>query len=416
MFGRIKFYTLGFAVFTVGSALCSLSQTGDQLVFFRIVQAVGAAFIQANSLAIVTDAFPVNERGRAIGINQITGFAGSVGGLVLGGVLTSLAGWPAIFWVNIPVGIVAILYAHFRLHEISAIQRGQRMDILGNVTLAGGLVAILTGISLYAIGELSFAQFSGLMIGGIALIVVFAYIETKAKFPMFNLSLFRIRAYTAGNLGSFLVSTARGAVTFIMSLYLQGPTMGLSPILAGIYLIPNTLALAVMGPISGILSDKYGARGLSTLGIFISVVGYYMLSTIGPVESFVNLAIPLVLIGVGFGTYVTPNRTSLIAPVPPKYRGVALGVNLTLVNAGNVLAQGIAFLVMSFSIPVANIQSLITTHGFQQGASDVGFITAIHWVGTGRLSGRLGADHRAPLCGGGRTPAPAGSSTTGNSL
>ncbi len=380
MFGRVKLYKLGFIVFTFGSALCSLSQSGDQLVAFRVVQAVGAAFLASNSGAILTDAFPVNERGRALGINQVSMVVGSVAGLSLGGVLTSLAGWQSIFWVNIPIGVVAILWAHFRLREMGKIQSGQKIDIPGNVTLALGIVSILSSISLYSLGNLPYEYFVPLISSGFALMAAFVFIERRVRYPMFKLSLFRIRLFTAGVMGSACNSTARGAVNLVLSLYLQGPTMNLSSIAAGLYLIPNTVSLAVWGPVSGALADRWGARLLSTTGIVVSLGGFLLLSTLGPTITFTGLLLPLLLIGSGFGMYATPNRTSVMNSVPPENRGVSSGIFTTTVQTGSSLSQGIAFLVMSLYLPASQIQKVLLTHGASAANFATGFLSAIHAV------------------------------------
>ena len=280
MFGRVRLYNFGFAVFTAGSALCGLSQTSDQLIAFRMVQAIGAAFLFSNSAAIITDAFPRDERGRALGTNQVAIVVGSVMGLMLGGFLTATAGWRSIFWVNVPIGVFATAWSHYRLRELGLIKKGQRLDIPGNVTFAGGLTCVLLAITLYAVSSFTIQEFYLLSAVGVSLLAAFAFIEGRVQEPMLDFSLFRNRMFSAGNVAIFLNALARGAVSLVLVFYLQGPTMGLDPLAAGIFLIPISASLALFGPISGWLSDSHGARVLSTMGLLISSAGFLLLTSI----------------------------------------------------------------------------------------------------------------------------------------
>jgi EmrB/QacA subfamily drug resistance transporter len=356
MFGRVRLYNFGFALFTFGSALCSFSQSSTQLIGFRLVQALGAGFLFSNSAAIITDAFPENQRGMALGINQVSIVIGSVLGLVLGGVLASAAGWRSIFWVNIPIGVFATAWSHYKLKELAVIKKGERLDLLGNVSFAGGLALILTGITLYVISSLSFPLLVAMESAGGVLLVAFVLVERRVPQPMFDLSLFRIRMFTAGNLAIFLNALARGAVSLVLVFYLQGPTMGLSPLTAGLFLIPVSLSLAFFGPISGWLSDRYGARLLSSVGLGVSSVGFVLLTGIGPTITFQQLAVPLVFVGSGMGLFASPNRASIMNSVPETERGVASGTSLTLVNVGATFSLAIAFMVMSMTTPMKDLQ------------------------------------------------------------
>jgi EmrB/QacA subfamily drug resistance transporter len=381
MFGRVRLYTLGFAVFTAGSALCSLSQTGIELVLFRMVQAFGSAFLFSNSAAILTDAFPLQERGKALGINQSSIVAGSVTGLVLGGILTSTAGWRSIFWVNIPIGVFATVWSHYKLRELSTPPQGQRIDILGNLTFAGGLSSILVAITLNLIAGLGAVQTYALMGLGCVLLVGFFITERIVTMPMLALTLFRVRAFAAGNLAIILNSLARGAVTLVLVFYLQGPTMGLSPLTAGLFLIPTSASLAVFGPLSGWLSDRYGARFLSTLGLLVSSFGFLLLTGLGERTSFVNLAVPLVFVGSGMGLFASPNRASIMNSVPPQDRGIASGISVTFVNLGSTLSLAIAFLVMATVTPMKTlVQIFLGEGGTATAASSASFISSIHLV------------------------------------
>ena len=356
MFGRVRLYNFGFALFTVGSALCSLSQNSVQLIGFRLVQALGAGFLFSNSAAIITDAFPEDQRGMALGINQVSIVVGSVLGLVLGGLLASAAGWRSIFWVNIPIGVFATAWSHYKLKELAVIKKGERLDLLGNFSFAGGLALILTGITLYVISSLSFSLLIAISAAGATLLVAFVFVERRVTHPMFDLSLFRIRMFTAGNVAIFLNALARGAVSLVLVFYLQGPTMELSPMTAGIFLVPVSLSLAIFGPISGWLSDRYGARLLSSMGLGVSSIGFMLLTGIGPTITFQQLSLPLVFVGSGMGLFASPNRASIMNSVPDTERGVASGTSTTLVNVGGTFSLAIAFTVMSLTTPMKDLQ------------------------------------------------------------
>lgn len=381
MFGRVKLYNFGFAVFTLGSALCSLSQTSTQLIGFRLVQALGAGFLFSNSAAIITDAFPQDERGMALGINQVSIVVGSVLGLVLGGLLTSAAGWRSIFWVNIPIGIFATAWSHYKLRELAVIEKGERLDLVGNLSFAGGLALILAGTTLYVISTLSLPLLLAMTGGGTALLALFVLVERRAAQPMFDLSLFRIRMFSAGNIAIFLNALARGAVSLVLVFYLQGPTMGLTPLTAGIFLIPISLSLAVFGPVSGMLSDRYGARILSTVGLGVSSLGFVLLSGIGPTITFQQLSLPLILVGSGMGLFASPNRASIMNSVPDTERGVASGTSMTLVNVGATLSLALAFTVMALVTPMKDLQMVFLGVSASSSAPWIGdFIGSIRSV------------------------------------
>jgi EmrB/QacA subfamily drug resistance transporter len=356
IFGRVRLYTFGFALFTAGSALCALSTSALELITFRMIQALGGAFLFANSAAILTDAFPVNERGKALGTNQVAIVIGSVLGLVLGGVLTALWGWRSIFIVNIPIGIFATLWSHYRLKEVGTLNKGIKVDIPGNVTLVTGLATFLLGITLAAL-SLDLTSIL-LIIIGVACFISFGVIETHVSQPMFNFSLFRIRAFSGGNVAIFLNALARGSITLVLVLYLQGPSMGLDPLTAGLFLIPLSLGIAIFGPISGTLSDKHGAKWFSIGGLLVSISGLLLLTIIGQTITFWGLFFPLILGGAGFGLFASPNRATIMNSVKGKDRGIASGTSATLVNIGQMLSLCIAFAVLAANTPIADLQNI----------------------------------------------------------
>jgi len=361
IFGRVKLYTLGFIIFTFGSVLCSVSQTGEQLVLFRIVQALGAAFLFSNSVAILTDAFPSTERGKALGINQIAIVLGSVLGLVLGGFLTSYLGWRSIFWINIPIGIIGIISSYKNLKELGSIKK-EKIDWLGNISFATGLFLVLAGITFSSFGIISnYIEIYLLIFGGLALIIIFAFIEKfiSKEFPMFHLSLFKIKPFLGGNIAILLNSIARGDFILLISFYLQGAFMNLSPVEAGIYLMPVSAALAVFGPVSGWLSDRYGPRFFAGLGLFISGVGFLLLTQLQIKASFIELLLPFILLGAGMGIFASPNRASIMNSVPANRRGISASTSTTLFYVGRSLSLGISFLIMTSILPSEQVKDIL---------------------------------------------------------
>src|SRR3989449_4672477 len=276
LFGRVRLYNIGFAIFTLGSGLCSISPNGISLVLFRLVQGTGGALIFANNAAILTDAFPVTERGRAIGINQIAGTAGSVLGLVAGGVLTAYLGWRSIFWINLPVGVFGTAWAYTRLKEIGVRTKGEKLDPLGNGLFAIGLSLFLLGLTLSALTGWSLA-FEGVMAARVLGLCLFVYVERRVKYPMMDLTLFRIRDFSSGIFSNLLASVSRGAVSLVPVFYFQG-ALGLPALTAGLLPIPFSIAFVMFGPLSGFLSDKYGARSFSTAGLLISSSAFFWFS------------------------------------------------------------------------------------------------------------------------------------------
>jgi EmrB/QacA subfamily drug resistance transporter len=359
MFGRVKLYNMGFALFTLGSGLCSISQTGEQLILFRIIQALGAAFLFSNSAAIITDTFAENERAKALGLNQTSIVVGSVIGLVFGGFLTSYLGWRSIFWVNLPIGIFATIWSYAKLRELGVIRK-EKIDWLGNTTFAGGLSMILLGVTLATFKIINPYEIFLSIIGGFSLLVLFIITEKKVSRPMFDLSLFKIRLFTGGIIAIFLNALARGSFTLIMSFYLQGPSMKLSSLDAGIYLIPVSIALAVFAPVSGWLYDKYKLRFFTSAGLLVSALGFFILTGIGVTISFYEVVMPLVMIGAGMGIFASPNRASIMTSVPSSRRGVSAGISTTFVMIGNSFSIGLVFLMMTNIISLHTAEQLFS--------------------------------------------------------
>jgi MFS family permease len=388
MFGRVRIYNAGFAVFTAASVLLSFDPFQGAhgalwLIGWRVLQAVGGSMLMANSAAILTDSFPADRRGFALGINQVAALAGMFIGLVAGGLLAAWD-WRAVFWVNVPVGIYGTLWAYLKLRD-SGQRGGGRIDWWGNVTFALGLGAILIAITVgiqpyqgHAMGWTS-PQVYGLLIGGVALLAAFAVIETRIAEPMFQLSLFRIRAFTAGNVAGFSVRLAQGGLQFVLIIWLQGiwlPLHGYSyaatPLWAGIFLLPMTAGFLLAGPVSGHLSDRFGARLFASTGMGVfaaSFVGLMLLPVDFPYWAFAALT---ALNGIGVGMFSAPNTASIMSSVPASQRGAASGMRSTFQNSGTALSIGAFFSLMiaglASSLP-KTLASGLTRHGVPQAAA-----------------------------------------------
>jgi len=362
MFGRVRIYNLGFVVFTLASIALSLDPlTGPAgalwLILWRLVQAFGGAMLMANAAAILTDAFPARQRGMALGINQICGISGQFIGLVLGGVLAAWD-WRAVFWVNVPIGVFGTVWSYLKLREIATVKRAA-VDWWGNITFAAGagllLVAITYGIQPYGghpTGWTSPLVLGGLG-GGIALLAMFCLIETKIAEPMFQLGLFRIRAFAAGNLASLMSSVARGGLQFMLIIWLQGIWLPLhgydfaeTPLRAGIFLLPLTAGFLIAGPVSGYLSDRYGPRPFATTGLLVSAAAFAGLLLLPVDFPYWLFALIILCNGLGSGLFASPNTSAIMSSVPARYRGAASGMRSTFQNSGMSLSIGIFFSLM----------------------------------------------------------------------
>ncbi|MGA3351917.1 MAG: MFS transporter [Acidimicrobiales bacterium] len=362
IYGRVRMYELGFAVFTLGSVLLSVdwlhgASGALYLIGMRVVQGLGAAMLMANSAAILTDAFPVGQRGLALGINNVAAISGSFMGLVLGGLLGPVD-WRLVFLVSVPFGVGGTIWAYLRLEE-RGVRRAARIDWWGTVTFAVGLVSLLVGIT-YGIqpyGHDTMGWSSPVVIGelagGIAVLIAFCIIETKVAEPMFHLPLFEIKAFAAGNLASLLASLGRGGLMFILIIWLQGiwlPLHGYSfsstPLWAGIYMVPLTVGFLVSGPISGFLSDRFGPRPFATAGMVLSALSFFLLEILPVDFSYVGFASLLLALGASMGLFASPNRAQVMNSLPPDQRGVGSGMAATFQNSAMVLSIGVFFSLM----------------------------------------------------------------------
>jgi MFS family permease len=382
LYGRVRMYNVGFIVYTLASLLLTIDWMhgragADWLIGFRILQGIGAAFLIANAVAILTDAFPANQRGLALGINNVVGISGMFIGLVLGGVLAPIS-WRLIFLVSVPFGILGTLWSYRSLREIG-IRSREPIDWTGNLTFAAGLVLVMIGIT-YGIrphGGSSMGWHSPFVLaclgGGLALLGCFAAVELRSRAPMFQLGLFRIRAFTFGVLSSFLSAISRGGLMFMLIIWLQGIWLPLhgydfasTPLWAGIRMLPLTFGFLLAGPLAGILSDRYGSRGFSTGGMLVSAVSFVLLAMLPTNFSYPLFAGVLLLMGLSMGAFAAPNRAGVMNSLPPEHRGAGGGMNQTFQNSAQVLSIGVFFTLMilglSASLPHA-LASGLTTNG-----------------------------------------------------
>jgi EmrB/QacA subfamily drug resistance transporter len=355
LYGRVRMYNMGFAIFTIGSVLSGLSLTAEELLAFRLVQGFGAALLFVNSVAIVTDAFAGEGLGKGIGINQVAINAGTITGYTLSGILIQLFTWRSIFLVNVPIGIFGTYWSHRRLKEISPPTRGEKFDLLGAVSFPSSITLLLVGLT---IGSLTDALNLILIVSSGILIVFFFLVERRTKFPVLDLSLFRIRLFTAGNIANLLSGLAFAGLAFVMTLYFQ-LVRGYDPLHAGIFLIPLDATLILIGPISGSLSDKWGARGLSTIGLIVAAIGFFVLSLFDQATSYSQIAAGLVLVGFGIGLFRSPNASSVMGSVPASKRGISSGIRATIINTSIVTSIPLVLAFMTADISYAKLVNII---------------------------------------------------------
>ncbi len=362
MFGRTRVYNIGFAIFTVAGVGLSLvwsqgSAGAIELIVLRMVQAVGGAMVMASGAAILTDAFPADQRGFALGVNQISGMAGSFLGIVVGGVLAAI-NWRWVFIINVPIGVICTIWGFWQLREIGQRQRA-KIDWIGNITFAAGLSMVLIGVTngLQPYGGSSMGWGNplvlGLVFGGLVVLGLFAYWETRTPDPMFHLDLFKIRAFTLGNVAGLLGAVARGGLQFMLIIWLQGIWLPLhgydytqTPLWAGIYMLPLTVGFLVAGPISGILSDRYGARPFATGGMLLAAATFAALMLLPADFWYPVFALLIFLNGISMGLFAAPNTAAIMNAVPARHRGVASGIRVTFMNVGLPLSIGLFFTLM----------------------------------------------------------------------
>jgi EmrB/QacA subfamily drug resistance transporter len=355
MYGRVKFYSLGYLIFGLSSLLCALSSNIAQLLAFRLLQGIGAAFLFVNSMAIVTDAFAGRGLGTGIGVNQVAINAGTVAGYTLSGVLISLYGWRSIFWVNVPIGLLGFAWARLRLKELSERGRGGGFDVKGAATFSAALALSLVALTL---GDIASPRVLSMLLASALLFVAFALLERGRPDPAIDLALFRIRTFTIAVLSNLLNGVSFASLAFIMALYLQ-LVRGLTPLQAGIALVPLDLTLICVGPLSGWLSDRYGAKLFSTLGLTVTGIALALLSGLDVDTAHAYILFALALAGLGIGLFRSPNASSAMGSVPSWERGIAAGIRSTVINSSTALSVPLSIALMTLALPYSELIGIV---------------------------------------------------------
>src|SRR5256712_1325995 len=360
IFGRVKVYTLGFTVFTIGSALTSLSQVPDHVVVFRMVQGLGSAVLFTNSAALITDATPVNELGLSLGINQVAYRLGSMLGLTFSGLVLTYLDWRALFYVNVPIGIFGTFWAHRRLREIATLERGAPMDWEGFATFTASISFFLLALTFAAYGSAEYPVVESLIAVSFIALAAFLLLERRTKSPLLDLSLLGIREFTGGVVAQLLNAVSWGAVLLLLSIYLQ-LIRGLPPFQAGLALLPFDLSFLAVGPISGRLSDRFGHVPFTTAGLSLMSLSLYLLSMTNAFTPYLQIAVDFIIFGAGIGLFSSPNIRSILGAGPPQRRGIASGFRATFFFVGFTLSFNLAILVMTLSVPYSVITAVITS-------------------------------------------------------
>jgi EmrB/QacA subfamily drug resistance transporter len=351
MLGRVRMYNLGFVIFTIGSALCGFSQTAMQLILFRLVQGAGAAMMMVNGAAIITEVFPPNERGRALGINGVTWAIGGIAGPILGGIILKTGDWRWIFFINIPIGLFGAIWGYRALHEVSARNRGERFDVGGAATFSLGLTALLVALTLGIEYGWASTPIVFLFATFLASLAVFLWYERHVPSPVLDFSLFDNRIYNFSVLAAMLQALALFAVNFLIVFYLQG-VRGYDPLTAAVLLIPLPLLSAGMAPFSGALADRIGARGPATVGLLLQGAALiWFIDRLTATTPYYEIAIGLAAMGLGGGLFWSPNTSAAMNNSPPHRLGVASATLATLRQAGMVTSFALSLAVAASSIP-----------------------------------------------------------------
>jgi len=356
--GKVKLYNIGFIIFTAGSALCALSMNPYQLIGFRLIQGVGSGMLITNASAIIADASPKTELGMMLGINQTAFRVGNVVGLTLSGLILSVVDWRGLFYVNVPIGIFGTIWAQRRLREIGKKDPSKRIDWRGFGLFTTGLTFLLIAITYlsYGISGLTLG-FAFLMIG-LILLVFFIKSESRIPFPLLDLRLFKIKSFAMGNLAQLLNSLAWGGLVLILALYLE-IGLGYTPLQAGLSILPLDVTYMIFSFVGGRLSDKYGSRILTTSGLFMISLSFFAMATFDAQTQFVEIALVLMIMGIGNGLFTPPNLKAIMGSVPPNRVGIASGFRNTMYNVGSTISYGLVVLLITIGTPYATFTQLL---------------------------------------------------------
>jgi EmrB/QacA subfamily drug resistance transporter len=376
LYGRVRLYNLGFAIFTVGSLFCALSRNGEQLIIFRFLQGAGASLLYANSGAIITDAFPRNELGMGLGINIMSVNLGAITGYTLGGIIITYFGWRSIFLLNLPIGIIGTILGYLNLKEISIKPVGQKFDYAGSILYCIGLSTILLALTM---GDPLSMRNIAIFVCGLALFVAVIFVELKQKYPTLDLTLFKIRQFALGNIAGFLNGIGFSCGPFLRSLYLQ-LILGYSAAKTGLLLIPMEIIVFIISPISGKLSDKYGSQVLSSVGLALNAAALFWFSTLNQKSSYTEVLVSLILFGFGMATFFSPNSSAVMGSVISEKRGIANGIRMTVNQTSNVLSVPFSLLLMTLVMPYTKLSQIVNSSQLLTSNEGPLFMKAINYA------------------------------------
>ena len=349
LFGRKNAYVLGFLLFSAASLGAGFADSGTVLILWRIVQGIGGAFLFANAGALVTDAFPREELGLAMGTNVMVSAIGLVIGPVLGGALVAIA-WPWVFWFNVPLGLLGSAWAFLVLHEMSGRDSERGLDLPGTAVFVVGLTGLVLGLSKGGLSGWSGPVVIGGLAAAVVLLPLFVVIEWRSRSPMLDLTLFEDRLFSAAAAAAFLNGLARFALMFLFVFYFQGP-QGQSPLMAGLELAPLALGMLVASPIAGAIADRRGSRGLAALGMVVTAAGLAGMTMLQAHTTYWWSALWLALVGIGSGMFNSPNTAAMMGVVPVHRRGIASGARMMLTNTGAVISIAFVLAVVTEAVP-----------------------------------------------------------------
>lgn len=410
-FGRVKLYNIGFVVFTLGSGLAAVSGNSFELIGFRAVQGVGYALLSSGTAAIIADSAPRKELGLIMGISQTAFRAGGMLGLTLSGLILSFVDWRGLFYVNIPIGIFGTVWAYLKLREIGTSDSAKNMDWSGFGLFSVGLTSTLLAITFLSYGSTGYLEGAGFLVVGVALLFLFVRVESGQFSPMLDLKMFRDRLFAAANVSQLLVTISWSGLLLLVAFYLE-LGLGYSPLEAGLGIIPVEVAYLIFAIIGGKMSDKYGSRIISTAGIFFLVASNIALSTLGTESTYLEVALILIIFGVGIGLFNAPNLSAIMRSVPANRRGIAASFRQTMFNVGGTASYGLIILFMTFGIPYEKLNPLLQgtvpqsaieasrvqfVHGFHIAAILMAVLTAVAIIPSAMRGGKLNEKEETEL-------------------